>query len=71
MILNRISTLWLNTVVAIVNVVVLTMAIFGYVVPPEYVASIDAAAAAIIALIANAQMEQPASMKLARLLGRQ
>lgn len=70
MILDRISTLWLNTVVAIVNVVVLTAALLGVSVSAEYVAAIDAAAGAIIALIANAQMPVPVSSKLAHLLGR-
>ena len=65
MILNRISTLWLNAAVAIVNVLALTAALMGVVIPGAYIAAIDFAAASIISLIANAQMAFPVSEKLA------
>jgi hypothetical protein len=50
---------------AILNVIVLILDVAGFVVPVELVSALNAAAAAVISLIANAQMAFPVSTKLA------
>jgi len=55
MILNRPYTQWTATTVAIVNVIVLACVASGVAVDGALVAAFDAAAGAVIALIANAQ----------------
>jgi hypothetical protein len=54
MILNRPYTQWTATVVAVVNVIVLAAIANGVKVNGDLVAAVDAAAAAVIALLANA-----------------